>query len=329
MTTEYPIYRLCPSCGGTTIVYYVDGSPEAMYWASKACPRCGATGNVLLGSFEADIQGTPGPQGVQGPAGADGAPGVQGIPGLPGIDGAKGDTGDTGPQGLQGYPGVKGDTGDTGTPGSQGIQGIPGVKGDTGDAGAQGQQGIQGIQGLKGDTGDTGAQGGQGIQGIQGIQGPPGDTGAQGATGAGCNIVYKTADEQTVSDTTLSDDALLKFAMLVNTKYFFRFVIHYNTGATGDFKYTLNGPASPTKVAYVSKRIAHGGTTFSVIGLLAAYGTASTIATTAAGNGYIEIEGTVENGANAGTLAFQWAQNTTDTTATKVLRGSYILYSSI
>ncbi len=149
MTTEYPIYRPCPSCDGTTVVYYVDGLPPVMYWTSKTCPQCEGVGKVLEGSFEADIQGTPGPQGVQGPAGIDGAPGlagadgaqgIQGIPGLPGVNGAKSD---------------KGDTGDTGTPGTQGIQGIPGVKGDTGDAGAQGTQGIQGIQGIQGLTGPS------------------------------------------------------------------------------------------------------------------------------------------------------------------------------
>ncbi len=157
MTTEYPIYRPCPSCDGTTVVYYVDGLPPVMYWTSKTCPQCEGVGKVLEGSFEADIQGTP------GSTGADGLPGADGAPGLAGADGA---------QGIQGLPGVAGTAGVDGSPGIQGIpgiQGLPGAKGDTGDTGPQG---LQGYQGIKGDTGDTGAQGIQGIQGIQGLTGP-------------------------------------------------------------------------------------------------------------------------------------------------------------
>ena len=198
MTIEYSIYRLCPSCGGTMIVYYVDGPPGEMYWSSKTCPHCNGVGKISGGSFDADIQGTPGatgPQGDPGPAGANGQAGIQGIQGesgaagvqgeqgIQGIAGPKGDTGDAGSAGAkgdqgdpgpQGYQGAQGEAGSQGIPGTAGADGATGAKGDTGDTGAQG------IQGIQGETGATGSQGQQGIQGIQGIQG---ETGAQGAAG--------------------------------------------------------------------------------------------------------------------------------------------------
>jgi len=42
----------------------------------------------------------------------------------------------------------------------------------------------------------------------------------------------------------------------------------------------------------------------------------------------VEFTGTLHNGANAGTFAFQWAQNTSDANVTQVLAGSYMEYIS-
>jgi hypothetical protein len=139
---------------------------------------------------------------------------------------------------------------------------------------------------------------------------------------------YKTANQSRVSTATLADDDTLKFAVAANTKYRFKVVVFFDTGATGDFKYALSCPASPSLVRVQRDHILPGATTRVV-----AVDQACTASTAAAGTGtnggFVSMEGVFHNGANAGTVAFQWAQNTSDGTNTTVLAGSFIEWATI
>lgn len=143
-------------------------------------------------------------------------------------------------------------------------------------------------------------------------------------------LVPKTNFEARSNTATLANDGDLKFQMAANTNYMIRARVYFSTGATADFKYALTGPASPSSVSVVRKHIDPSALTSLVATSEGAY-TASTAIAGGAGTagGYIEFDVRVRNGANAGTFAFQWAQNTSDATAAVVLEGSYLEYRVI
>jgi len=142
------------------------------------------------------------------------------------------------------------------------------------------------------------------------------------------NVVKKTSDQTKTSDTALAADSALQFSVAANTVYAFKIIVLYNTQATPDFKWDLDGPASPTNVDYIKTYHDHSGTGVASSGTTA-FNSTITLTAAVAGNGFIVIEGILQNGSNAGTVSFRWAQNTSDAGATKVLKGSYLQYMII
>jgi hypothetical protein len=57
---------------------------------------------------------------------------------------------------------------------------------------------------------------------------------------------------------------------------------------------------------------------------VAASGTTSTATLTANQSDYVKVRGIVINGATAGNLQLQWSQNGSNSTATKLLLGSFM-----
>jgi hypothetical protein len=280
--------------------------------------------------------------GPQGPAGAAGAKGDKGDAGTNGVDGApglKGDKGDQGDVGLQGFPGndgaagAKGDKGDTGAQGLPGATGATGPKGDTGAAGSVGPQGPQGVAGATGATGATGPQGLTGPAGATGPAGPTGLTGAAGATGAtgpaGSVFDYKlrkTADESVSSSTTLQNDDVLKIALAASDAVEFSGMLFVSsTSANPDIKVTFTVPSGAT-VRWFAEWF-QSGSAYQNSGLVTASGTTATFMVAANTLGTVKFDGIVVNGSTAGDLQFQWAQNTSSSTAVKVEQRSFLIGS--
>lgn len=144
------------------------------------------------------------------------------------------------------------------------------------------------------------------------------------------NVVKKTADQSKTADTTLAADSALTFPVLANTAYAFKIAILYSTasGVPG-IKFDLNGPASPTAVAYTNKKWGAGGSAITETSATALNTVITQASTASGGNALILIEGILQNGVNAGTFSFRWAQNTSDAAATKVLKGSFLEYVTI
>jgi hypothetical protein len=140
--------------------------------------------------------------------------------------------------------------------------------------------------------------------------------------------LVKSADESRASNTTLTADSTLTFAMSANKTYFIRAMIaYYSTSGTPDLKFDFTGPATPVSV------IGQGSKTAINDGVLTSFvfntyaGTALTITgTDNSALGYLKVEMMVRNGANAGTFAFRWAQNTSDPTNTTIVAGSMLEY---
>lgn len=147
-------------------------------------------------------------------------------------------------------------------------------------------------------------------------------------TAALASILWRTVKKGTTetiaSDSTLSNDADLKFTMAANTTYAFRMQVFFSTSAAADFKWRHSGPAAPTAVSITRRNIIAGGTSISQIAEDTAYSAADVALLASAGLGIVWIEGIITNGANAGDFNFQWSQNTLDASNTSVLAGSYL-----
>ncbi len=148
---------------------------------------------------------------------------------------------------------------------------------------------------------------------------------------SGTPSVKKSADTSRTSTTTFAADPDLQISLAANTVYHIRIRVDYDPGSSGlgsaDFKWRLTGPASPTRVSILASENAAGSLTSLVETPLNAYPTSRTLSTggdqTA---GMILIDMMISNGANAGTFSFDWAQNASNVSATKVLKGSYLEY---
>lgn len=137
-------------------------------------------------------------------------------------------------------------------------------------------------------------------------------------------LAYKATDQSKTSDTTLANDTNLIFNPITSgKKYAIRGRIFFDTAATPDFKYRLGGSATITPLRIFTKHVVPG-TTVLVNAIETAFPTTTQAVTgTGTTGGYIEIDGefTVTG---TGTIALQWAQNTSNASATKVLAGSYL-----
>lgn len=141
--------------------------------------------------------------------------------------------------------------------------------------------------------------------------------------------VLKTAHETRTSNTTLTNDTDLKGTVQPAGKYIFRARIYADTTAAGDFKFAVSGPASPVGVRIAHYAIAAGATAFSAIGVETAFGTSVSVLGTGTNGVFVAIDGEFETNAAGGTVAFQWAQNTSDAGNTRVLAGSYFEFQRI
>jgi len=142
--------------------------------------------------------------------------------------------------------------------------------------------------------------------------------------------IIKSATTTRTATTVLADDPHLTFPVLANAKYRFWFSVFFDTSAAGDFKIALAGPASPAAVRFFRYTVAAGATSLSNIGVSTSLGGAGlAVAGTGTTGGYATGYGILSNGANAGNVTVQWAQNTSDVGNTSVLEGSMLYYARI
>jgi hypothetical protein len=142
--------------------------------------------------------------------------------------------------------------------------------------------------------------------------------------------VFKTADEAKTSDTTLANDSTLTIAMDATSTYVFSFVVHHSTTAAPDAKYALDYSGTVASIYVTREHNVPGGS-------FASADTFSQTTTTVpgaqfvqanAGSGFIRITGIITT-TTAGTLGFQYAQNTSSGEPATVRAGSYLEYRKI
>ena len=139
------------------------------------------------------------------------------------------------------------------------------------------------------------------------------------------NSVRKSADES-VTNNTLQDDDELLFAIGASQTWFFKFVVFVTSAsATPDFKAAITVPASATLIWGAGGRIVGGGGGDTTWRYTTTSGTSLDYDLTAGEVKTLIIEGSVLNSTNAGNVTLQWAQDTTNATATTVKAGSFVL----
>lgn len=137
-------------------------------------------------------------------------------------------------------------------------------------------------------------------------------------------FVRKTADETVNNSAVFQDDDALLLAVGASEVWWFEANIYFDSGTTPDFKVQWTAPVGAT--VYVSE------TGFDAAS--AAYNDATVSAASASrthtGTGagtvrHTRQKGIIANGVNAGNLQLQWAQNTQNSSDTKVLANSTIM----
>ena len=150
---------------------------------------------------------------------------------------------------------------------------------------------------------------------------------------------YKSAAQVFTSDTAFADVAAssgsMSFAIAANEVWSVRYVVPLSFGGTGGIKFQLTGPAAPTAVTLMgwvaNVARADGGaasgqatesfpvvTAFStaLVSLNSSNGLSVGTINYAITNPLVEIIATIANGANAGTVTLQAAQNSASSTTT-------------
>ena len=139
-------------------------------------------------------------------------------------------------------------------------------------------------------------------------------------TGIGALVSSFAASSVTVNNsTTLVNVTGLSFAVAATASYQFLFMMFGIAQATATWKMTLTGPAAPTAIRY---GVTNGITS---AGMSTAFSSSMALAPAGNANVPIILTGYLINGANAGTVQFQFAQNAADATDTIIYAHSSVM----
>lgn len=137
------------------------------------------------------------------------------------------------------------------------------------------------------------------------------------------NIV--DADQTVTNSATLVTVPQLTIAVGKNERVLFRYTIFYTSTATGDLKYRINTPASPTLFRLCTDNVADD-VTAGVTSVLTANADSTALLATGT-NGILRLTGVLSNGSTAGSVTFQFAQNTATAAQSAIIRaGSFFEY---
>lgn len=147
-------------------------------------------------------------------------------------------------------------------------------------------------------------------------------TNAASATYGNRIWLIKAANQTVNNSTTFVSDDTFAWAVAANEKCYITLYLKHTNDATADFKFQWTGPASPTLVWYCSVLDRPNTTSICSAAVATAFSTSTAQANASTGVETGRYYLYVENGSNAGTLQFQWAQNTATAVNTIVMAGS-------
>lgn len=141
------------------------------------------------------------------------------------------------------------------------------------------------------------------------------------------SVKERDANSLITTNTSLASDTLLQFTMSPNTTYVVEASLFLLSPNGVGFKMGITGPASPTKIQSFYQEVDSADATD--VDWLDAYGTHKTNTPGADTTVHVKLNTRIENGANSGAFALQFAQNVSSATATVVYAGSYLRYKEV
>jgi hypothetical protein len=136
----------------------------------------------------------------------------------------------------------------------------------------------------------------------------------------GLRRVFRKAADQVFADATLTDVSNFNVPIAANQKVRVRYWLIVSVGATGGVRAKVNVPAGGTSYLASFRLLNTAAST--VAGSVQTAAAAFTNALANAGSHILEIEIDVVNGATAGDIQLQVAQNTTDALTLTLKAGS-------
>lgn len=150
----------------------------------------------------------------------------------------------------------------------------------------------------------------------------------------GFQFIRATAAEIVNGSNTIQVDDELLLPILANENWYFKFVVTYTTTTAADFRCGLKFPTAPTQIWYHLDGMALtavNGAGADITGSRTILGARTADAVTGQDFGgdtnaaVVTLEGFVRNGANAGNVAFWWAQTAATAVNTTRMAGSFIV----
>jgi hypothetical protein len=139
--------------------------------------------------------------------------------------------------------------------------------------------------------------------------------------------IWKPGDEAVTSSTALQPDNDLVATVAANAQYSFELTL-WTTGATitsGDIKIAMTWPAAGQGMWVADGYAISGTITPTTIHIETTSGTAHSLGVDASGGTPVRISGSLKTSSTSGSLVLQWAQNTSNATATDVKIGSKLV----
>lgn len=143
------------------------------------------------------------------------------------------------------------------------------------------------------------------------------------------DTIYKTADEDRNSTTTLTDDDELTTTLQANSVYLVEFELHYATLNVAGFKTDWTTPAGSSGLKSVlgPGSTQTEGTANNISGRFGVHGYATVVTygnRDSSTNQLVARETSLITTTSSGTVAIRWAQNASNAGATRVAAGSFM-----
>ncbi len=143
--------------------------------------------------------------------------------------------------------------------------------------------------------------------------------------GGGFTTVYKSADETTNNDVTLTDDSHLTFAVDANSNYVVIMQLWWIGDSTADMKFAVTLPSGASGFQIDSFYEAKGSSSYDAIDILTVRTGAMDVTTTTPNTQIYNVK----TDSTAGSFTIQWAQGSQVVADTTLQEGSFLMYKKL
>lgn len=132
------------------------------------------------------------------------------------------------------------------------------------------------------------------------------------------------ATQSVTSSTTLQDDDYMFVSVDANAEYHVECMVTYGGAAAGDLKMLFRTPAGATFTGMATAIVSTGASQQDIQTMQYAGNSSEVWGTLGSGQQYGIVHGALVTVGTAGTFKVEWAQNTSNATATQIFTNSYL-----